>query len=363
MAERIVDDLELIEVEAMQREQRAVARRGAEVMLQLLLEHRAVGQARQLVVERELRDPLLALGDLADHLVEAVGKPREFVLAANANLDVLTRCQPPRSLVEPRERLRDPARRLPGRKPHQQKAKQRHQTQRKLQLACVGQRFSLWISKEQDRAVASGEGWQRLGESDRAVALDGHFERRGALDMRFDQPNLALLETGQASRGLGPTILVVHDHRRLQRDSGQALEPAHFLRIEIGREHDPADQRRRHDRRGHQLAGTPFENGNARDVPVIERVEQGRALVAGDRGANARDPTFRGHDEGASNAEPRCHVSKGGLHCRLVAAGYSSTKAEVAREQLSRILQLPRPLLPQPVVDRATRLELALDLA
>jgi len=148
----------------------------------------------------------------------------------------------------------------------------------------------------------------------------------------------------------------------VERDGGEPLQPTHLARIQIGGEDDPADQRRRHDRRGHQLAGTPFENGNARDVPVIERVEQGRALVAGDRGANARDPTFRGHDEGASNAEPRCHVSKGGLHCRLVAAGYSSTKAEVAREQLSRILQLPRPLLPQPVVDRATRLELALDL-
>ena len=74
-------DLELVEVEAMQREQAAVAFADARnSMVELLLEHGPVGQAGQHVVESELGNTLLAFGDLADHLVEAAGKPRQFVL-------------------------------------------------------------------------------------------------------------------------------------------------------------------------------------------------------------------------------------------------------------------------------------------
>ena len=94
VAERVVDDLELVEIEAVQREQAAVAIGGRETMVELLLEHGPVGQAGQHVVEGELCDALLALGDLAGHLVEAAGEPRQFVLAANSDLDVLAGREP-----------------------------------------------------------------------------------------------------------------------------------------------------------------------------------------------------------------------------------------------------------------------------
>ena len=72
-------DLELVEIEAVEREQAAIALRRAEQMVELLLEHGAVGQAGQHVVEGELGDALLALGDLADHFVEAGREPRQLV--------------------------------------------------------------------------------------------------------------------------------------------------------------------------------------------------------------------------------------------------------------------------------------------
>ena len=65
-------------------------------MLELLLEHAAVGQPGQDVVEGELGDALLALGDLADHLVEAGREPRQLVAAANPHLDMLARGEPAR---------------------------------------------------------------------------------------------------------------------------------------------------------------------------------------------------------------------------------------------------------------------------
>ena len=64
-------------------------------MVELLLEHRAVGQPGQHVVEGELGDPLLAFGDLADHLVEAGGQPRQLVAPANPDLDMLARARRP----------------------------------------------------------------------------------------------------------------------------------------------------------------------------------------------------------------------------------------------------------------------------
>ena len=83
VAERIVDRLELVEIEAVQREQRlAVLERPVE-MVELLLEHGPVRQAGQHVVERQMRDPPLALLDLVGHFVEARRQPGELVVAAH----------------------------------------------------------------------------------------------------------------------------------------------------------------------------------------------------------------------------------------------------------------------------------------
>ena len=85
----------------MQREHAAAAVASVpEQMFELLLEHAAVGQAGQDVVEGELGDALLALGDLADHLVEAPASRADLVAAAHPDLDVLARRQAPRRLVE-----------------------------------------------------------------------------------------------------------------------------------------------------------------------------------------------------------------------------------------------------------------------
>ena len=155
MAERVVDHLELVEVEAMQREQAAVALGRAEQMLELLLEHGAVGQPGQHVVEGELGDALLALGDLADHFVEAVGEPRKLVLAAHPDLDMLARGEAPGGFVEPRERLRD------SRPPPSTSRRRRASSPSSVMtpsascsLRASASASRLGISEQQDRALA-----------------------------------------------------------------------------------------------------------------------------------------------------------------------------------------------------------------
>ena len=204
MTKRVVDDLELIKIEAVKREQVSTSFHGAEQMIELLVEHGAVGKRGQHVVEGELGDTLLAFGDLADHFVEARGKPRELVLAAHADLDMFTRRQAPCRLVEPCEGLCDPSRRFPRRQGDEQQAEQRHDAERQLELARVGQRMRLGISEQKDRAVAVGESWQWLGERDRLRATYVHFKRGATVDMRLRKCGGAGIERRHASAGLGP---------------------------------------------------------------------------------------------------------------------------------------------------------------
>src|SRR5205814_3266206 len=70
-----------------------------------------------------------------------------------------------------------------------------------------------------------------------------------------------------------------------------------------------------------------------------------------------------GNDEGASDTQASRGVAERGLDRRLVAARDCGSEAEVAGQQLRRILELVRPLLPQAVINGAARLKLALDLA
>ena len=68
VAERVVDRLEIVEVDAEQGEAAAAAPLGLpELEIEMLAEEGAVGQAGQTVVEGELGDPLLALGDAGGH--------------------------------------------------------------------------------------------------------------------------------------------------------------------------------------------------------------------------------------------------------------------------------------------------------
>ena len=69
MPERVVDHLELVEVDVEQRDRAAAPRGLLDGALEVLLEHRAIGQPGQRVVVGEVGDPLLrglALGDVAD---------------------------------------------------------------------------------------------------------------------------------------------------------------------------------------------------------------------------------------------------------------------------------------------------------
>ena len=114
MAQRIVDRLEPVEIEAEQGKASLAAGLGAELVIELLVKHRAIGKAGQHVVERQMRDPPFALLDFMRHVVEAAGEARELVVARNRNFGIVAVGQPARRGIEQRQGLADPPRGAPA---------------------------------------------------------------------------------------------------------------------------------------------------------------------------------------------------------------------------------------------------------
>jgi hypothetical protein len=81
-----------------------------------------------------------------------------------------------------------------------------------------------------------------------------------------------------------------------------------------------------------------------------------------DRRIDAPDPAVRADDEGGANPKTSRSIAKRRLDRRRVAGRDSGAEAKITGKQLRRILQLARTLLPQAVVNRAARLQLAFDL-
>ena len=142
----------------------------------------------------------------------------------------------------------------------------------------------------------------------------------------------------------------------VERDRGKAFEAAHFARVEVGSEDDPAEQGWRHDRRRDELARPAGEHRHPGQATAVERFPQGRGLAVADRRVDRRDLSVGGDDEGAVHLEPLGGIAERGLHRRLVPGRDRGAKAEIARQQLGCVLQLMSALLPQAVIDRAARL-------
>ena len=99
----------------------------------MLAEEGAVGQAGQAVVEGELGDPPLALGDAGGHAVEALRQPADLVPGLDLDLDRLALLHPLRGLIERRDRPGQGQRQPPRAEDDQDQAEQAGQRHRELQ--------------------------------------------------------------------------------------------------------------------------------------------------------------------------------------------------------------------------------------
>ena len=223
----------------------------------------------------------------------------------------------------------------------------------------------LGIGEQQDRALAAREGRQRLGERDRVAPPTLHFERGAAADV-------ALRKRGRCGRSsadmlpgrFGPAA--VARGRAPRRGAGS---PTAARAPRISRASRSAANTTQPIRVGAMIGAATSWRGRPASTatPVRRPASSGSHSAAASRSPNRRidrrNLPVGGDDEGGADLEPRRGIAERRLHRRLVAGGDRGAEAEVARQQLRRVLQLVRALLPQPVVDRAARLQLAFDLA
>ena len=90
MAERVVDMLEVVEIEHHHRHLILVAARLRDIVAQAILEQDPVRQARQRIVQRHVPDPyfgFLAIGDVADVALDDVGTLRPIMIADHFHVD------------------------------------------------------------------------------------------------------------------------------------------------------------------------------------------------------------------------------------------------------------------------------------
>ena len=150
-------------------------------MLKLLLEHGAVRQTGEHIIEGELRDALLAFDDLADHLVEARREPRQFIVAAHPTCT----CSPAASRPAASSSrasgcvIRPAARQVA--KPTSTRPSSVMTASASCNLRASASASAFGISKEQDRLLTgrrnAGKGFARAIE---VAPVDAHLEGRAA---------------------------------------------------------------------------------------------------------------------------------------------------------------------------------------
>ena len=86
MTERIVDDLEPVEIDKQHRELPLVTSRGLDRVIEQLVEGLAIGQTGQAVMRRQIFDPLVGLG-LFVRALEIVERKRDIVRQALQQFD------------------------------------------------------------------------------------------------------------------------------------------------------------------------------------------------------------------------------------------------------------------------------------
>ena len=100
MAERIVDALEPIEIETQDRDGFDAVSSPRERGIELLAEIGSVRQRGQRIVERQMRDPVLALEDSRRHQVEAVRQPPDLIIAMHRKFGTVALFQRTRRGIE-----------------------------------------------------------------------------------------------------------------------------------------------------------------------------------------------------------------------------------------------------------------------
>ena len=354
VAERIVDPLEPVEIEAQQGRALSAFERTLQFGLELLAEIGAVWQAGQRVVEREMRDAMLPLDDPRRHPVEALREPPDLVVALDQQFGARAFLERARGRIERCDRTGDPVRQAAAAEQDEQQPHHTGERDTDLHRAIRRHRRCPRIAQQQDRARLARRPEQRLGERQRVAIGQGQKRRLAApadcgRDECVERPR-----PGNVARYAVPRPLCIAcQDRRGERDSGQMLQRRHLGAIERKREHHPTDFIRGENRcddepecassRGDDRLGPAAREGgrHARDrTPHVAR-------------ASTENLPLKIYEECLRHVGAGAQRREGRLDRRPIAARDRRAEAEIARQHRRAVHKRVRAHRPNTIVDAA----------
>ena len=148
----------------------------------------------------------------------------------------------------------------------------------------------------------------------------------------------------------------------MKRYRRQSFERRHLASIEVCGEHHPADQARRHNRRGDKLAWRTAQDRDSAHSAGIEWLPERLGFSGEARVSQAMNASVQRDNECTLHPKPGRGIVQRRLHRGRIAGRDGRAEPEVPCKQLSCALKLAGTLLPEPVIDGTARLKLALDL-
>ena len=223
MPQRIVDDLEIIEIDIGNHYLRITAAPG-ERMLELFDEKLAIGQIGEAVVKRHMRNLAFALFNGGDHRVEAGTKAADLVVRRHFDLRVLAFTQQARRVVERAQRAGDRPRDAPAEDQDQRQAGRGERGEQPLQPRIFVERLAERVTEDESGADALLECRKRgevMEDTLIIVALDNLFQGCSC-------------HLGGKPRGT--------QHARIDIDRRELAQSLHLGRVQRLRENEPADR-------------------------------------------------------------------------------------------------------------------------
>ena len=339
MAHRVVDDLEIVEVDIGDQDLIVVPPQ-RQRLVQLLDEQLAVGQPRQPVMQADMDDLALALGDRLDHAVEIGREAADLVLALDRERRILPAREFTHCDIEAVERPRDAAGDTEAERDDERQSGGDDGGEQIAQRGILRQGFGERMLEHEARLDPVLQGGQARDVIE-AVVLPGRFD------------DLAI----RAFRGPVGQVGLRRD-ARLHVDRAQLRKAVHLPGAERLRHHQPAYEIGHFDRRGRGEREFVTIAHQALLVAVIQRppdrIHRGMAPTA----IIHHRPIETDHESrSALGARPK--RSQRARDRRAIAGGDRFAKTEIARQDLRRGAHLLRAQVEDFVDDLGVRREIA----
>ena len=350
VAERVIDELEPVQIHHQDRERFPARLRLGDAALESFAKLRAVRQLRQRVLVRQLQDALLAFGNARAHVIQTLRKRADLVVALHLHRrGVVAVANAPDRSQQKFNRTGDAQRDDHAAGDRQRQAQNAQHDQRRAQGAKARHRVGDRSLQHRDDMLAGG-GAERH-EANLRLALR-HLQQPGVerLGVCRQLPG----QRGAGGHGQGrsqqfPATAALDRERHVE--AGQLTQIPGECAIDRVAVDDPADRHRRADRHRDQLKRVLIEHSNRARLAVgSRRVDQCAEFEAAWRAARSQRVgdhlALEVHVQHRLGLDALALIVERGSECGDIPGGHRLAKRKIGRRRAGR-LRLALGVLPQ----------------